>query len=187
MDLIYNIIISPLEYIIENLYVFFYYINEINLTGTLFFISMCVTLMCLPFYLRAEEISKEEDKKLLKIKPYVDKIKRNFKGDEQFFMLKTLYRQQKYSPIMAIRNSFSLLLQIPFFIVAYNFFSTNQFSLNSWGLVNDLSYELSDLIGFKIRILPIFMTLINIISCEIYIKSNSFKARLQQYGLAFFF
>ena len=187
MDLIYNIIISPLEYIIENLYVFFYYINEINLTGTLFFISMCVTLMCLPFYLRAEEISKEEDKKLLRIKPYVDKIKRNFKGDEQFFMLKTLYRQHNYNPVMSLRNSFSLLLQIPFFIVAYKFFSTNQFSIYSWGLINDLSYELSNIIGLKIRVLPILMTLINVISCEMYVKSSNIKARLQPYGLALFF
>ena len=118
--ILYSIIISPLEYIIENLFSIFYYSFQLELGSSIFFISFAVTIMCLPFYNRADKIRKEEDEKFAELKPYVDKIKKNFKGDEQFFMLQTLYRQHNYSPIMALRNSFSLLLQIPFFIAAYH-------------------------------------------------------------------
>ena len=147
-------------------------------------------MFCLPFYCRADKIRKEEEEKLLEMEPYINKIKRNFKGDEQFFMLKTLYRQHNYNPIMSIRNSLSLLLQIPFFIAAYHFFS-NLDIVNgmSWRIFSDLSKPdmLISLNDLKINVLPIVMTIINILSCELYIKSKSIKARIQPYGFALIF
>ena len=102
--ILYKIIIAPLEFIIENLFSFFFQILEFDLISSIFFISLVVTLFSLPFYCRADKIHKEEEEKFSQIKPYVDKIKRNFKGDEQFFLLQTLYRQQNYNPLMALEN-----------------------------------------------------------------------------------
>ena len=188
--ILYNTIISPLEFIIEILFSIFYYIFQLDLGSSIFFISFSVTLMCLPFYYRADKIKKEEEDKLLQLEPFINKIKRNFKGDEQFFMLKTLYRQNNYNPIMSLRNSISLLLQIPFFIAAYHFFSNFElFDGYSWLVFNDLSKPdgLLNCCGFKINILPFIMTIINIISTELYIKTNGFKNRIQSYALALFF
>ena len=188
--ILYSFIISPIEYIIENLFTIFYNVIQFDVLSTIFFISLSVTLFCLPFYSRADKIHKEEEDKLSKIKPYIDKIKRNFKGDEQFFMLQTLYKQHNYSPISALRNTFSLLLQIPFFIAAYHFFS-NLDLLNGYSIAffKDLSKpdSLLKIFGFNINLLPILMTIINIISSEIYIKSLNLKSRIQSYSLAFFF
>ena len=188
--ILYNTIISPLEFIIEILFSIFYYIFQLDLGSSIFFISFSVTLMCLPFYYRADKIKKEEEGKLLKLEPYINKIKRNFKGDEQFFMLKTLYRQNNYNPLMALRNSISLLLQIPFFIAAYHFFSNFElFNGYSWLIFDDLSKPDALLCvgGIKLNVLPFVMTLINIISTELYIKTSGFKVRIQPYALALFF
>lgn len=188
--ILYKLIILPIEYLIENIFSFFYYYLQLELGISIFFVSFAVTMMCLPFYYRADKISKEENEKLSELKPYIDKIKKNFKGDEQFFMLQTLYRQHNYNPIMALRNSFSLFLQIPFFIAAYHFFSNLEL-LNgySWGLIKDYSQPdmLLNIGLFKINALPLLMTLINLVSCELYLKSKSLKTRIQPYLLALVF
>lgn len=188
--ILYKIIIAPLEFVIENLFSFFFQILEFDLISSIFFISLVVTLFSLPFYCRADKIHKEEEEKFSQIKPYVDKIKRNFKGDEQFFLLQTLYRQQNYNPLMAFRKSLSLLLQIPFFIAAYHFFSNLELLNNySWGIFADFSKpdKLLSINEFNINIMPVIMTVINIISCELYLKEKTFKARFQPYLFAFAF
>ncbi len=188
--ILFNTIISPLEFIIEILFSIFFIVFELDLVSSIFFISFSVTLMCLPFYYRADKIKKEEENILLHLEPYITKIKRNFNGDEQFFMLQTLYRQNNYNPIMSLRNTFSLLLQIPFFIAAYHFFSNLELVNGySWLIIDDLSKPdcLLNIFGFKLNILPFVMTIINIVSIELYIKSKEIKTRIQSYGLALFF
>ena len=188
--ILYKLIISPLEYIIENLFSLFFYVFEFNIGFSIIAISFCVTLLCLPFYCRADKIRKEEDEKYSVLKPYIEKIKRNFKKDEQFFMLSTLYRQHNYNPIMVLRNTFSLLLQIPFFIAAYHFFSNLEL-FNGLGcfIIKDLSKPdmLLDICGLNFNALPILMTLINIFSCELYIKTKGIKERIQPYSFALLF
>ena len=188
--MLFNLIISPLEIIIENLFSVFHYNIQLDIICSIFFISFAVTMMCLPFYYRADKIRKEEEEKFSELKPYVDKIKKNFKGDEQFFMLQTLYRQHNYNPVMALRNTFSLLLQIPFFIAAYHFFSHLDI-LNgySWGPIQDFSRPDSLFVfnGLNINVLPVLMTVVNIISCEVYLSSNTLKARIQPYSFALIF
>lgn len=190
MTILFNIIIAPLEYFIESLFSAFYNVLGFDIFSTVLFISFFVTMLCLPLYYRADRIHEEEEAKRAEMKPYIEKIKRNFKGDERFFMMKTLYRQHNYNPVMALRNSISLLLQIPFFIAAYHFFSTQTWlSGQACAFLSDLSKP--DMIlgigGFKLNVLPILMTIINIISCEIYLKADSVKARIQPYCLALFF
>lgn len=187
---LYTIFISPLEYFIENLFFYFYNVKSLDIVASLFFISLVVTLVSLPFYCRADTIRLEEEKKYSKIEPYINKIKRNFKGDERFFLLSTLYRQNNYNPIMAIRNSFSLLLQIPFFIAAYHFISNLELLKGHvYWIISDLSKPdmLLNIFNTNINILPIFMTIINIISTNIYLKSSSSKNRIKSYALALFF
>ena len=50
-------------------------------------------------------------------------IKRVFSGDENMMILQTYYRQNNYKPTDALRGSVSLLLEIPFFMAAYQFLS----------------------------------------------------------------
>ena len=79
--------------------------------------------MCLPLYVIAEKWQELERVAQKNMASGVARIKKAFKGDEQYMMLATFYRQHHYHPIMALRSSISLAIQIPFFIAAYAFLS----------------------------------------------------------------
>ena len=119
---LYNIIILPLNTLLEFFYQFLFEAtgNEgIAVIG----LSFVVTLCTLPLYMVAEGWQEKERETQIALKPGIERIKKFFKGDEQYMILNTFYRQNHYSPIMALRSSFSLLIQIPFFLAAYHFLS----------------------------------------------------------------
>ena len=105
-------------------------------------------------------------------------------------MLQTYYRQNNYNPLYSLRGIISLLLQIPFFIAAYQFLSTLQ-TLNgaSFGIIKDMSVPdgLLKIGGLTVNLLPIIMTAINFISSYIYSKGYPLKTKLQLYITALFF
>ena len=125
MTWLYSIIIYPLTQIIEFCYRLC--MRLLNKPGlSIIGISVTVTLLCLPLYAIAEKWQEIERETKKRLQPKVDKIKAVFKGDEQYMILSTYYKQNHYHPIFALRSSFSLLIQIPFFIAAYTFLSNLQ-------------------------------------------------------------
>ena len=121
--ILYTIILYPLVQLIEISFKIFLKLFD-NSGIAVLGVSLTVTLLCLPLYIVAErwqEIERETQKKL---KPGIDRIKAVFKGDEQYMILSTYYRQHHYHPIMALRSSFGLLIQIPFFMAAYTCLSS---------------------------------------------------------------
>jgi YidC/Oxa1 family membrane protein insertase len=153
-------------------------------------VSFAVTLLCLPLYIIAEKWQQKERDTLKKLAPKISKIKSVFTGDEKFMILSTFYRQNHYYPVYALRNSFGILIQIPFFIAAYNFISHLEI-LNGapFLFIKDLSLpdHLIQVFNIKINILPILMTLINLIAGIIYTKELSLRDKLQIYGVALIF
>ena len=186
LDALYTIVISPLELLFE---VIFMVANKIigNEGVSIIFLSLAVNILILPLYKRADELQVEERDIQAIMAPHVKHIKKKFKGDERFFMLQEYYRINHYKPIYALKSSISLLLQIPFFIAAYNLLSGMQ-SLQGmqFGFISDLGKEdAMFMIGsFPVNVLPIAMTLINIVSGIIYTKGHPLKAKIQVYGLA---
>lgn len=185
----YTILIYPLELIIE----FAYYLFDIFLKQpglAIIGVSIAVTLLSLPLYIIAEKWQQVERDTQKKLKPNVDRIKAVFKGDEQYMILNTYYKQNNYHPIYALRSSISLIIQVPFFIAAYHFLSNLEilqgqsfFFIKNLGSPDALLH-----IGrFSINILPILMTLINIIAGMIYTKGFPIKEKLQLYGMALIF
>ena len=79
---------------------------------------------------------------------------------------------------MGLRSSLSLLLQIPFFLAAYTFFS-NLTLLEGMqlGSISDLSQpdKLISLGKFSINLFPILMTVTNLWAGFIYAKDKRFK------------
>ena len=189
LSMLYTFIISPLELLFE---VIFMVANKIigNEGLSIIFLSLAVNALVLPLYKRADELQTEERDIQVKMAPMIKHIKKTFKGDERFMMLQTYYRHNNYKPIYALKSSISLLLQIPFFIAAYNLLSGMQ-SLQGmqFGFISDLGKEdAMFMIGsFPINVLPIAMTLINVISGIIYTKGHPLKAKIQVYGLAAIF
>lgn len=186
---VYTMIIGPLELIFE---VIFAIANRIiNNPGlSIIFLSVTMNLLVLPLYRKADAMQAAEREREAKLQPWVRRIRQTFKGDERFMMLQTYYRQNNYNPAQALNGSFSLLLEIPFFIAAYRFLSSLQLlEGESFGPIQNLGAPdaLIQIAGISINLLPILMTLINVISAAIYMKGFPIKSKIQMYGMALIF
>ncbi|MCQ2573068.1 MAG: membrane protein insertase YidC [Treponema sp.] len=181
MTYFFAIIIKPLVQILEFFYSVFFKITE-NEGLSVIGLSFVVTFCTLPLYMVAEAWQEKERQIQEQMKPGVDRIKSVFKGDEQYMILSTYYKQNHYHPLMALRSSFSLLIQIPFFMAAYNFLSNLEALKGvSFLFINDFGNpDATFYIGtFAVNILPIAMTLINIISGIIYSKGHPLSEKIQ--------
>src|SRR5574344_1912383 len=185
LNVLYTLIIYPLIQIIELVYVAFdntFYVHGVSIIG----VSVAVSLVCLPLYAVAEHWQPVERDTEKKLEPGVKRIKAVFKGDEQYMILSTFYRENGYNPVMALRSSFGLLIQIPFFIAAYIFLSTlPQLKGASFLFIKDLGAEdaLFHIGSFPVNVLPIAMTVINIIAGAIYTKGFKIRDKVQRYTM----
>lgn len=189
LNFLYSIIIYPLYQIVEVFYTLSYGIVK-NPGLAVIGVSLTVSFLCLPLYIIAEKWQELERQTELKLKPGVDRIKAVFKGDEQYMILSTYYKQNHYHPAMGLRSSLSLLIQIPFFIAAYKFLShLDALKGFSFLFIKDMGNQdaLFYIGSFPVNILPIAMTLINISSGIIYSKGHPFKEKVQIYVMAIFF
>lgn len=153
-------------------------------------LSFVVTLLTLPLYIVAEKWAEKERETQSRMAVRLAKIKKAFKGDERYMMQSEYYRQNNYHPLMALRSSFGILIQVPFFLAAYNFLSHLE-SLKgvSFLFIKDFgSPDATFKIGsFAVNILPILMTVINCVSGFVYSKGHPLREKLQIYGLALIF
>jgi len=189
LDFLYSIIIYPIVIILEFSFVFAQ--KLFKETGiSIIFISLVVSVLCLPLYMVAEKWQQIERNIIKKLKPKTDKIKSVFKGDEQYMILSAYYKQNHYHPIYTLRGSFGLLIQIPFFIAAYSFLSHLEI-LNGvhFLFINDLGSpdSLISARNISINLLPFVMTFVNCLSSVIYTKGLPFKDKIQLYGMALLF
>lgn len=188
-QIIYTIILGPLELLFDTVYAIA--VGATNNPGlSLIFLSLTINLLVLPLYRRADAMQEEERQQSIKLKPGIDQIRKAFKGDERFMILQTYYRQNDYKPYYALKGSLSLLLEIPFFIAAYHYLS-NSYVLQgaSFGPIADLGApdNLIKIGSISLHLLPILMTLINIVSGAIYTKGMPLKSKIQLYGMALIF
>ena len=195
MNFLYAIIISPIESVVD--WVFLFIINKIEsvgVIGAVFGVSLAINFLALPLYNIADSLQEKERRIAKSLEYRVKRIKKAFKGDEQFMMLSEYYRQNNYHPLYVLRSSLSILIEIPFFIAAYQYLSHNTI-LNgaSWWIFTDLgapdeffSIHLGSFV-LGIHILPILMTLINFVSGAIYTKDATFREKAQLYVVAVIF
>lgn len=187
--ILYTLLIRPLELLYEIIFsVSNIFIGNAGLC--IIVLSLTVNILVLPLYKRADELQAEEREKQKKLEKWTKHIKKTFKGDERFLMLQTYYRQNDYKPVYSLKGSLSLILQVPFFIAAYRFLSGLESIRGlSFGPIHDLgNQDALFMIGdFPINILPILMTLINIMSGYVYTKGQPLKTKLQLYGVALVF
>ena len=186
---IFQLLISPLELLLETIY---------GITLKLFanhglsivLMSLVMNFLLLPLYKQADVIQQEERIVEKKLEPWVKHIKKTFKGDERFMMLKTFYSQNHYKPYYSLRSIMPLALEIPFFVAAYHFLSNlNVLNTCSLGLIHSLGAPdgLIRIGAYSVNALPILMTLINTVSSTIYTKGLAFKKKITLYGMAFVF
>ena len=183
---LHRVILGPIELLFD---VIFSLSMQVTDSPVLAIVALSLAINCLvlPLYKKADELQKEEQETAARMKPRLDHIKKVFTGDERFMMIQTFYRQNHYKPWYVLRSSVSLLLQIPFFMAAYNFLSGLQTLQGvSWGPIRDLGQPdgMITIAGVTINALPLIMTGINILSGMIYTRGMGLRSKIQLYGLA---
>lgn len=194
MSLLYDIIIAPIESIVEMVFTFsFVKFSKFGVAGAIIAVSLAINFLALPLYNIADELQLRERNIQNKMADRLKKIKAAFSGNERFMITQTYYRMNNYNPLYALRSSLSILIEIPFFIAAYHFLSHCPALENqSIWILKDLSAP-DGLIfiplfsGVNINLLPILMTLINCISSFVYTKGAPIREKIQVYGLAIVF
>jgi len=186
MNPLYRVIIYPIELILEFFFSFFFKSFE-NYGIAIVGVSFVVSILTLPLYHASESLQRKERAQRDALAPGIKRIKTTFKGDEQYMMLTTFYRQNHYHPLYALRSSLSLLIQIPFFIAAYHFLSSmGQLRHASFSFIPNLGAPDHMLVigGVHLNLLPIAMTIINIVAGAIYSKGFALREKIQLYGMA---
>lgn len=180
-----EIVLSPFVFIVRHVFLLSYELSN-NYGLSIMLLSFVISASLLPVFIFIEKIKKQNDAIKLKMKPLLNEIKRCYKGQERYYYIQTLHRQANYSPIKAILPAFSLLLQIPFFIAAYWFLeSYTHLSGVKFGLINDLSQP--DAIWGNINLLPIVMTLVNLLTAFFYTRHGDTSERKQMLIVAALF
>ena len=183
------LLISPLKLVFEIIFQTAYELIQ-NPGVSIIFLSLAMNLLVLPLYKRADAMQEAARDTEARLSRGIKHIKKTFQGNERFMMLQTYYRQNDYSPLNALKGSTSLLLEIPFFMAAYQFLSHLDILEGvSFGPIADLSKPDGMLVigSLAINLLPVLMTLINFISSAIYLKGFPLKTKIQLYALAIFF
>ena len=187
--MLYKLVLGPLELLFDVVYTL-----ALRMTHSeglsLIFLSLAINLLVLPMYNRADALQAEEAREAARLKPGIDRIKKAFRGDERFMILQTYYRQNNYKPYFVLKGSLSLLLQIPFFIAAYRYLSNLQVIQNvAFGPIRNLGAPdgLLKIGGVAVNVLPVTMTLINIVSGALYTRGMPLKSKVQLYGMALIF
>ena len=180
VEILRNIFLMPLELVFEVIYTTA--LNNTHSEGlSIICMSLVVSTFVLPLYKQAEKLEQEQRAKEKELSLWAEHIKKHFKGDEKTMMLDAYYRENHYSPLYQLRGSLSILLQIPFFMAAYDLLGTlfAEDSRNSAGffLISDLRYPdgLISFAGISINLLPILMTLISLVATYIYTKGLPIK------------
>ncbi len=192
-SIIESILIGPLKLLFEIIYEYTYRLVGGNHGLAIIGLSLIINTLVLPLYKRADEMQAKARDIEFKLREGVLHIKKTFSGDERMMILHTYYRQNNYKPTDSLKGSVSLLLEIPFFIAAYQFLSAQEgLSGASFGPISDLAAPDALLTiglggGITINVLPIIMTVINCCSGALYLKGFPLKDKLKVYGMAVFF
>ena len=184
-----TLLIGPIKLIFEIIFeIAFRVVNHPGLA--IIFLSLTMNILVLPLYRRADAMQEKVRDREVKLHDGVTHIKRVFSGDERMMILRTYYRQNDYKHTDSLSGSVSLLLEIPFFIAAYQFLSDLDILKGvSLGLITDLGAPDGILVigGVTFNLLPILMTLVNVVSSTLYLKGFPLKTKVQLYGIAVFF
>ena len=177
-----NSILSPFIYLIRRIFEIGY-----DLTGnygvSIVLLSFAISLLLLPIFIYIEKAKKRDDEIKKRMQPFIDEIKQVYTGQERYYYLKTLNRQFGYSQFKALVPILSLLVQIPFFIAAYEYIDNLEAIQGvSFGPITDLSQP-DHLFGI-VNVLPVLMTVVNLLTAWFYTRNGNTSERKQMVVIA---
>ncbi|MEO8326023.1 MAG: YidC/Oxa1 family membrane protein insertase [Nitrospirota bacterium] len=185
MNFLYQIFISPIEAVMHlGLSITYSAIGDYGLSILL--LSLLLNLVLLPLFHIAEKWQEAERRVQNRLKPKLQEFKKAFSGEERHTMIHTLYRQAGYHPIYAMRGSVGFLLQLPFWIAAYQLLSHYQpLQGVSFLLIEDLGNP--DKLLWGINLLPFVMTVVNLLAAFVYTQKLGVIDKIQPLIISLFF
>jgi YidC/Oxa1 family membrane protein insertase len=182
--ILYTLFIQPLESLMAWLYASFYALTG-NYGFSIILLSLTVNTILLPLYAIADRLKNNEKKQKEKMAYELENIS-NYSGAEKHYYIREIYRRHGYHPLKSLRVALGFLIQVPFFVAAYQFLGHyGNFSGVGFLFIKDLSRPDALLKG--INIFPFVMTGINLISAFVFTRGIDKSERLQLYGLSALF
>lgn len=186
LEYLFLVFIAPLQWIMQ-ISLEWGYTHTHSYGIALLIMSVAVNILLIPLYHLAETWQQAERDIQLHISSNLKRINKAFTGRERYMMLRTLYRQNHYHPILAMRSTFGFLIQVPFFLAAYHFLS-NYPPLNGSTFLGIANLGEPDgvlhISSFAINILPFIMTMLNLASAHVYTQNLTNRDRIQTYVIA---
>jgi YidC/Oxa1 family membrane protein insertase len=182
MNIIYLLIIKPIETVLG-----FLFRTYVQLTGSygisIILLSLSVTIIMFPLFYIAEVWKRKEQEVEKRMKHRLAYIKKYYTGQKRYCMIKATHRLEGYTAASSFRTSFGLLIQIPFFFAAYHLLSHYEpYRGVSWLFIKD--FAVPDGLLWGLNLLPIAMTVINIVSSSIYMRGSRAKDIVELYVMA---
>jgi len=163
MDFLYSVTIHPLELVYKFLYLFLVEITE-TYSFSLLCLSLVTYVVCLPLKKLAASMQKRERRMQAVMGPQLAAIKEQSQGAQRQARTAALYRRYAYNPLMALRSSMGIFLQVPFLIAAYVMLSSLEQirGQSAFGIIPNLGTP-DGLLG-GLNALPLLMAVVNIIA-----------------------
>ena len=182
MNIIYLLIIKPIETVLA-----FLFRTYVQLTGSyglsIILLSLSVTIIMFPLFYIAEVWKRKEQAVEKRMKKRLAYIKKYYTGQKRYCMIKATHRLEGYTAASSFRTSFGLLIQVPFFFAAYHLLSHYEpYRGVGWLFIKD--FALPDGLLWGLNLLPIAMTVINIVSSSIYMRGSRAKDIVELYVMA---
>jgi len=170
-EILYSIFISPLLSIYDTIFLSVNALTK-NPGLTIINFSIIINIILLPLYYQMEKKQKINIQSRNEMEKEVKRIKNNYKGRERYFYIKTIYKNYNYSPFNVLFSSMELYLQILVFLTVYIYLNNfKQLNGVSFFFIENLSSP--DKLLFGINVLPIIMTIANLISAIFYTREKS--------------
>lgn len=149
-------------------------------------LSLVFNLVLMPAYHMAELVQGKEREIQSRMARKIAEFKFAFKGQERYWMLRTLYRQNNYHPAYALRALLPLVIQIPFFIATFGLLSSYQ-PLQGVVFLGLQDLGRPDGLVFGLNIMPVAMTVLNMFAVYLYSREGTHIERVQGYVIAAIF
>lgn len=140
-------------------------------------LSLIVNAFLLKLFFMADSSAKKHAILKQRLDGKIQEFKRVFRGGELYAYIRTLYRQNHYHPIYALKALGGLALQVPFFVAIVFLLEFHSEEINglSFGIIKDLSKP--DALLFGINLLPLLMSLATFLN--VFISSKERASRIQ--------
>ena len=186
---LYRGIIGPIELLLNMFFSVSFTLTE-SIWGAILLLSLAVNLFTLPLYAMADKKQRDERVREKRMTPWLTHIRNHFYGDERIMVQQAYMRECGKGAFSALNGMLPLFLEIPFFIAAFRFLSGLSL-LEGAGFagITDLSTPdaLISVGGYRANVLPVLMTVINIISSLVYTKNSTKKEKIQMIVVALIF